>query len=94
MYFFDGGACTGMPESWYQWYLYKGFIPAWRKVYIGWMCQKHDNNPQEGYEFTGCANTGFYKDTWRTNLVGAVMIASVASISCFIKYPKKQIKRV
>lgn len=86
--------CTGFPEYWYQWYLYKGFIPAWRKVYIGWMCEAHDNTPKDGEEFSGCANTQFYKDTWRTNLVGAVVIASVAGAACWVKYTKKQIGRV
>ena len=86
--------CTGFPESWYQWYLYKGFIPAWRKVYIGWMCQNHDNTPEEGEKFKGCANSNFYKDTWKARLIGAVLISTVASIDCFLKFRKKQIKRV
>lgn len=94
MDFSDGGNCTGFPETWYQWYLYKGFIPAWRTIYIGWMCEDHDNNPEEGQEFKGCANTQFFKDTWRTNVVGAVLISTVASIACWVKYFSKQKERV
>jgi hypothetical protein len=57
------------------------------------MCEKHDNT-KEGEEFKGCANTQFFKDTWRTNIVGAVLIALVASIACWVKYFSKQKERV
>lgn len=79
MNFKDGGDCTSFPEYWYQWYLYKGFIPAWRKVYIGWMCKKHDER---------CGSHSFYKDTWQARLIGAVAIASIASLACWVKYRK------
>lgn len=58
------------------------------------MCEAHDNSPKAGEEFQGCANTQFYKDTWGTNLVGAVVIASVASTVCWVKYFNKQKERV
>lgn len=86
--------CTAFPEYWYQWYLYKGWIPAWRKVYIGDMCKAHDNEPNEGEDFKGCRNSKFYKDTWNANLVGSLGIATVASVACFIKYPTIQVRKV
>ena len=78
--------CTAFPEYWYTWKL--------KKIYIGDICKAHDNNPKDGKEFKGCANSNFYKDTWKARLIGAVLIATVASIACFFKFPKKQIKRV
>lgn len=49
------------------------------------ICVKHDEN---------CGSTGFYKNLWKNRIVGAVIIATVASIACWIKYPKKMIKKV
>lgn len=78
--------CTGFFEFWYTW--------KFERIYIGWMCQDHDNTPNEGEEFKGCANTDFYKDTWRSNLIGAVLIATIASTACWVKYFNKQRKRL
>ena len=86
MNFFDGGWCTGLPEYWYTW--------KFEKVDISWMCKKHDNTPKEGEDFEGCANHSFYRDTWNERLIGAVVIATIASIACWIKFPEKQIERV
>lgn len=78
--------CTGFPEYWYTW--------KFKRVYIGWMCKKHDNDPEEGKEFKGCSNSGFYRNTWKHRLIGAVLISTVASIACWIKFPEKQKKRI
>lgn len=48
-----------------------------KKIYIGWMCKKHDER---------CGSHEFYRDTWEANLIGAVLIATVASIACWVKY--------
>ena len=73
--------CTRFPEYWVKW-----VNPVkWEKVYIGNICKKHDEN---------CGSHGFYKDLWRARIVGAVLIATVASIACWAKYPKKMIKKV
>ena len=81
--------CTSFPEYWYQWYLYKGFIPAWRKVYIGDGCEKHDN-----VNGKGCAAHDFAKYLWSKRIVGGVVIFSIASIACFVKYPEDEIKGI
>jgi len=86
MDFRDGGWCTAFPEYWYTW--------TFKKVKISDLCKKHDNAPSEGEEFKGCSNTTFYKDTWRARLIGAVTIASIASIACWVKYFKQQKERV
>ena len=78
--------CTGFPEYWWTW---KG-----EYVYIGWMCKKHDNDPKEGEVFKGCASHSFYVDTWNSRLIGAVLISTIASIACWIKYPKEQKERL
>ena len=76
--------CTWFPEYWYTW---KGEL-----IYIGWMCKDHDNH-DEGEEFEGCANTGFYKNTWKAHLIGATIISTIASAVCLVRYFKKQIRR-
>ena len=56
------------------WYNWTG-----KKMYIGNLCKKHDDR---------CGTKDFYKDLWRHRIVGAVAIATVASIACWVKYPK------
>ena len=41
------------------------------------LCVKHDKR---------CGSHGFYKGTWERRLVGAVLIATVASIACWVKH--------
>ena len=67
-----------------------GFPEYWynwkfEKVYIGDICKKHDE---------ACSSHGFYKNLWNARIVGAVLIATVASIACWVKYPKNMIKRL
>lgn len=77
--------CTWFPEKWIK-YEWRGFktLP-FRKVYIGSICEKHDEN---------CGSHGFYKNLWKARIVGAVAIATVASIACWFKYTSKMIKKV
>ena len=56
------------------WYTWYG-----KKIYIGDMCKRHDD---------GCATHTFYRDTWNARLIGAVVIATVATLACVIRYPK------
>ena len=55
--------------------------PTWKFeiVDIHWMCVEHDQR---------CGSHGFYKNTWKARLIGAVLIATVASIACWWKYRK------
>lgn len=62
------------------WYTWYG-----KKIYIGHLCKNHDDN---------CGTHGFYKGTWEARLIGAVAIASIATIACWVKYPSKMIKKV
>ena len=71
--------CTGFPEYWYQWYLKWGWLPAWRKIYIGDCCKDHDED---------CSTVVFMKCLWKKNVVGRVPIVGVASTACLIKYGK------
>ena len=66
-----------------------GFFEHWytwkfKKIYIGEFCKKHDE---------ACGTFGFFKDLWNARVVGAIPIATVASIACFFKYPRKIINR-
>jgi len=54
-------------------------------VYIGWMCEEHDKE---------CSSHSFYSDTWNNRLIGAVLISTVASIACWVKYTSKMFRRV
>ena len=78
--------CTGFFEYWYTW--------KFKKIKISDMCKDHDNDPKEGEEFKGCSNSRFYAATWKANLVGAVLISTIASMWCFLRYTKIQIKRL
>ena len=62
------------------WYTWK-----FKKIYIGDICKEHDKN---------CGSHGFYKNTWKARLIGAVLIATVASIACWIKYRKLMKEKV
>ena len=83
--------CTKFPDNWYQWYLYKGFIPLWRKVCIGDICEDHDDiDDARG----GCDSTAFAKGLIKRKVVAGVAIFTFASIACWVKYPFKMMKRV
>lgn len=61
-----------------------GFPEHWytwklKKIYIGHICKEHDKR---------CGSHSFYKDTWNARLIGAVTIASIASLACWIKQRK------
>jgi len=73
--------CTMFPEKWVVW----DSLFRWRVIYIGDICKKHDEN---------CGSHGFYKGLWNARVVGAVAIATVASIACWVRYTKKMIKKV
>lgn len=57
-----------------NWYTWTG-----KKIYIGDICKKHDER---------CGTHGFYNDTWKARLIGAVLISTVATIACWWKYRK------
>ena len=80
--------CTWFPEYWLAWRLpskWWKFWEWWKVVYIGDICKKHDEN---------CGSHGFYKNLWNARIVGAVSIATVASLACWAKYTSKMFKRV
>ena len=62
------------------WYTWK-----FKKIYIGDMCKEHDKR---------CGSHGFFKDTWNARLVGAVLIASTASLACWYKYIKLMLSKL
>jgi len=77
--------CTGFPEYWIR-YKWRGFTKLpFEVVYIGNICEKHDE---------ACSSHTFYKDLWKARIVGAVSIATIASIACWVKYTRHMIKRV
>ena len=78
--------CTGFFEEWYQWYLFKGWLPALRKVYIGDLCKKHDN-----VGGTGCSAHAFAEGLLQRKIFGGVVIFSVASIACWVLYTKDEL---
>lgn len=63
-----------------HWYTWTG-----KRIYIGSICKKHDEN---------CGTHGFYKATWKARLIGAVLIASIATVACWVKYFKLMRKKV
>lgn len=67
--------CSCFPEHWVKW----ESLFRWKIVYIGNICRDHDRR---------CGSHGFYRDLWNERIVGAVLIATVASIACWVKYPK------
>jgi len=81
--------CTRFPEYWYQWYIGRFYIPMLRKVYIGDECEKHDN-----VEGTGCASHAFAKGLWNKRVIGGVLIFSIASIACWVKYSKEMWRKL
>lgn len=62
------------------WMTWKGEV-----IYIGDMCKKHDEN---------CGSHGFYRDLWKARLVGAVTIATIASVACWVIYSKIMINKL
>ena len=62
------------------WITWKG-----KYVYIGWMCKKHDD---------GCRTHTFYGDTWNNRLVGATVIATIATIACWVRYTKLMWRKI
>ena len=71
--------CTGFPEYWMQWYLYKGFIPLTRVMYIGHCCRKHDDE---------CRTKVFIDCMTNNNVVGSYLIVGISAIVCYFKYGK------
>lgn len=84
--------CTGFPEYWKQWYLYNGYIPSWRRVYIGDCCKIHDNDA-DGIE-KGCSSSGFAQCLWKKKIVGGILIFIVASVACWVRLPSYMKDRV
>jgi len=71
--------CTSFPEHWIR---YRASIKPWKwfeVVYIGNICKKHDER---------CGTHGFYSDLWNERIVGAVIIATIATLACWWKHPK------
>ena len=67
-----------------------GFFEYWytwkfETIPIKDLCKEHDKR---------CGTHGFYKDTWNARLIGAVPIATIATLACWLKYTKKMIKKV
>lgn len=77
--------CTGFPEYWYQWYIGSFYIPRLRKVYIGDLCKKHDNVGGKG-----CAAHAFGAGLYNRNILFGGAIFGIASVACWIKYPKDE----
>ena len=75
--------CTYFPEYWYT---YNN-----GKVYIGDLCKAHDDveDPRGG-----CASHTFIKGLLERRIVGAIGIFTVASIACWIKYPRGMWRRL
>ena len=67
--------CTWFPERWASW----RSTYTWEIIDISWMCKNHDDK---------CGSHQFFKDLTSNKVVGGILIATVASIACWIKYPR------
>jgi len=63
-----------------NWYTWTG-----KKIYIGDLCKAHDDR---------CGTHGFYIDTWKARLIGAIAISTIATLACWVKYTSKMIKKI
>ena len=71
--------CSLFPEYWIQWWLWKGFVPLTKKVYIGDCCKKHDEE---------CRTKTFIDCMRKKKVVGSYIIVGVSAIACLIRYNK------
>jgi hypothetical protein len=78
--------CTGFPEYWYRWVAWN----KWERIYIGDLCKDHDISP----DVPACDSTAFAKGLWERKVVGGIGIFLVASIVCWVKYPKGMWDRI
>lgn len=79
--------CTGFPEKWPQWV--KPW--KWRIADLSECCKSHDNEEDPR---GGCASHDFAECLLERKIVGGGLIFLIASVACWIKYPKSQIKKV
>jgi len=80
--------CTGFFERFPRWQL--SWKP-WRVIDISEICKAHDD---EDDERGGCDSTKFAKGLIKNRVVGGLLIFSIASIACWVRYPLNMIKRV
>ena len=73
--------CTGFFENWYRWDRETIVAP----FYLGELCKKHDKE---------CSSSTFFKDLITNHVVFGLLIGSVASIACWVKYPIQMLKRI
>jgi hypothetical protein len=79
--------CTWFPEHWVRWVS----LFRWEVVYIGDLCKAHDDvDDHRG----GCASHPFIRGLLKRRIVGAIGIFTVASIACWIRYPKDMWRRL
>lgn len=74
--------CSGFFESWFAWdrkYIIKRIDLAQL------ICKPHDEH---------CSSTSIFKGVWEHKVMFGLLIASVASIACWVKYPKHMKDRV
>ena len=80
--FFDGEPCTGFPNSWLQWRLPSRWWKLWqwwRVIDLSPCCEIHDEE---------CSTKEFAKCMLKVKAVGSIIIVSIASVACIIKYGK------
>ena len=73
--------CTGFTDTWVRWETFY----SWRVINLGRLCEKHDEN---------CSTHTFFSLLIKNRVVGGVIIGTVATIACWIKYPKRMKKRL
>jgi len=71
--------CSSFPEHWVVWRWSWKPWKWWKVIYIGGFCKEHD---------VRCGTHGFYSDLWDARVVGAVVIATIATGACWWKYTK------
>ena len=74
--------CTGFFESWFAWdkkYIFKRIDLAQL------ICKPHDKE---------CSSTTIFKGVWEHKIFLGLLIASVASIGCWVRHTKKMVNRL
>ena len=80
--------CSGFFNTWVQWDFkldgWRTFL-VWRLFKLEDLCNNHD---------TTCSSGTFFKELRKNRVVGGLLIGSIASLACWVKYPKHMRNRI
>lgn len=83
--------CTGFFENWVKWVkpTWKGFrlssLYVWEVFPLSELCKAHDEE---------CSTHTFFNLLKENKVVGGFLIGTIATIACWIKYPKQMKERL